>query len=195
MISGILLTAGCSSRFGSPKALAKWNNKLIFVHLQETLISSKVDEIIVVLGAFSDEIKPYLLNHKKVKFVYNKDYNFGQTSSFQAGLKFLSDRTSGVLLLPVDYPFVQAETIDALIDQFLKARPKVLIPTFDNHKGHPPIFDVSLKEKFLTMAHDAGINTIAHKYKDETVLTPVDDKGVVLTFNTVEEFKEVIDSL
>jgi len=92
MIACILLSAGLSQRFGSPKALAQWNTGTVIEHLQNLLVKSQVDEIIVVCGAHADQIKPHILEHKQVRFVYNKDYNFGQTSSFKAGLKSVSRR-------------------------------------------------------------------------------------------------------
>ena len=69
MISCILLSAGYSSRFGSPKALAKLNGQTIIEQLQKILVASILDEIIVVLGAFAEDIKSYLLKHKKIKLV------------------------------------------------------------------------------------------------------------------------------
>ncbi|VAX34845.1 hypothetical protein MNBD_UNCLBAC01-1087, partial [hydrothermal vent metagenome] len=86
MLSCILLSAGASARFGSPKALAKQpsNNRPIIEKIQKTLLKTKIDEIIIVLGAHAESIKPFLLKHKNIKVVYNKDHNFGQTSSFKA---------------------------------------------------------------------------------------------------------------
>src|SRR3990167_701833 len=107
MISCIVLSAGQNSRFGSPKALAKFKGRTVIEHLQIVLIASDLDEIIIVLGAFVNDIKPYLLKHKKIKVVYNKDYNLGQTSSFQTGLKVMDQQSQGVMLLPVDFPLVQ----------------------------------------------------------------------------------------
>jgi molybdenum cofactor cytidylyltransferase len=191
MISCILLSAGLSSRFGSPKALAKINDKHLIEELQNTLISSNIDEIIIVLGAHKEQIKPFLLKHKKVKVVYNKDYNFGQTSSFQVGLKSVSVLSEAVMLLPVDFPFIKIKTINCLIASYAKLNPKILIPSFDNQKGHPPLFSISLKEEFLDLSMEKGINSVSHHYTSETQLVPVNDKGCLCTFNTPEEFEKI----
>ena len=86
MISCILLTAGLSNRFRSPKALARLGQDTVIEHLQKTLINTQISDIVIVLGAEAETIKPFLLNHKKIRFVYNKNFNFGQTSSFKTGL-------------------------------------------------------------------------------------------------------------
>ena len=112
MISCILLSAGLSSRFGSPKALARINNISVIEHIQNTLDNSMVSEVIVVLGGHAKKIKSVVLKHKKVKYVYNKDYNLGQTSSFKIGLKHISTNSLAVMLLPIDYPLIQFKTIN-----------------------------------------------------------------------------------
>jgi len=191
-MSCILLTAGLSERFGSPKALAKINSTTsVIEHIQQMLLQTSIDEIIIVLGADAEEIKPFLLNHEKIKVVYNKDYREGQTSSFQTGLKNISPSTKGILLLPIDCPAIKPETIDMLCQQFLKNSSKIVIPSFQNHKGHPPIFPISLKKDFLALHHSQGINIVAQKHPSGTLVYPVDDSGVVKSFNTLEEFQDI----
>jgi molybdenum cofactor cytidylyltransferase len=191
MISCILLSAGKSSRFGSLKALADLNGQTIIEQLQRILLKTNIDEIIIVLGFEMERIKPFLLKHEKIQFVYNKDYNFGQTSSFKAGLAKVSSDSEGVLLLPVDYAFIRPETIDYLISQFRKASSsRITIPSFDGKKGHPLLFKSSLYPEYLALSNDVGINTIGQKYPNETQIIPVSDGGVIKTFNTPEEFEQ-----
>ena len=191
MITCVLLSAGLSQRFGSPKALAKLNDGTVVEHLQKMLAETQVCEIIVVLGAHADQIKPHILDHKKVRSVYNKDYNFGQTSSFKAGLEDVSDNTRGVLLLPVDYPIICADTIDLLIRNFLDNHPPILIPTFEGHKGHPPLFSIDLRKEILALDNEIGLNTIARAHQAETTVLPVEDVGVISAFNTLDEFERI----
>ena len=193
MIACILLSAGLSTRFGSPKALAKLNGRTVIEYVLQTLIDSKLDQIIVVLGAQADEIKAHILKHKKVKVVYNKDYNLGQTSSFKAGLEALQGE-SGIMLLPVDLPCIKKETIDQLIDQFLAQKPKILIPTYQQKRGHPPLFASNFKELFLGMDNLTGINSLEHQHESEIVFFPVDDPGIAKSFNTQEEFNAIRES-
>ena len=191
MISCVLLSAGESSRFGSPKALAKLNHGNVIENIQEKLLQVGVDEIVIVLGAWSQEIKTSLLKHTQIKVVYNKDYNLGQSSSFKVGLQQISPAAEGILLWPVDYPFILQATIQTLVDSFKKDVPLILIPTYQNKKGHPPIFHKRLKNEFLNLDHTKGINTIGQKYEDQVKLFPVNDSAVIKSFNTQEEFNEL----
>jgi len=185
MISSILLSAGLSQRFGSPKALAKLNETTTVIeHLQNVLLETQIDEIIIVLGADSTELKPYILNHKMVKFVYNKDYKLGQTSSFKTGLKEIAADSQAVLLLPIDYPFIKIETIESMIICFNNMLPNIIIPTYQEIKGHPPIFHTKLKSELLNLDDTVGINMLAQMHEKQTVFLPVDDQGILLSFNT-----------
>lgn len=193
MVSCVLLCAGYSSRFGSPKALAVLGGLRLIEKFQNILIASDLNEVIVVLGAHSADIEPYLLKHKKIKVVYNKDYNLGQTSSFKAALRAVSPSSQGIMLLPVDFPLIQAATINSLVNEFnrLKQKPLILIPTFQNKKGHPPIFHQSLAKEMGALKDEEGINTIVHRCADKVQLCPVTDEGILLSFNTREELAEI----
>lgn len=188
MLSCILLSAGASTRFGSPKALAEFGNTTVLGHILETLQLSEVPEIIIVLGAQAEEIKPVLLNHKTARIVYHKDHKFGQTSSFQAGLKEASPDAQGFFLWPVDYPWVRPETVRALQAAFLRHPQQMCIPTFHAKKGHPPVFPAALKETLLGLAPDTGVHTVLQK-QEKLNLLAVEDPGVRATFNTPEEFE------
>ena len=191
MVSCLLLAAGFSRRFGSPKALALINGVTIIEQLQSILIRSQVGEIVVVLGDHADDIKSHILNHKKIKVVYNKDYNLGQTSSFKVGLEAISTVALGVMLLPVDVPTIKVDTIDFLVNQFLLKRPPILIPTYNNIKGHPPIFNAIIKKTLLGMDNAVGLNTFEQERESDIVLLPVEDAGILRSFNTPEELEKI----
>ena len=191
MMSCILLSAGLSSRFGSHKALARLEKIPLIEHLQKMLISSKVSEIVVVLGASFEEIEPHIFKHEKIVCVRNPDYRLGQISSFKTGLKNVSANSLAALLLPVDYPLIKTETIDTLCDFFLARRPSIVIPTYQNRKGHPPIFHKKLTKQLLEWDASIGLNRFAEQMKPQTILSPVEDPGILLTFNTPAEFAEL----
>ena len=189
MISCVLLSAGESERFGSPKALARTSRRTAIEDLQNTLLSSIADEIIVVLGAYFDVLKPHVFNHKKVRIVYNKDYKLGQTSSFQAGLSIVGKETRAVLLAPVDCPFILTSTVDALIRHFKQSGPTVLIPAYQNKHGHPPVFNASLKTEILALSPSKGLNSLFAVHAPQTL--EINDPGIVQPFNTPAELEAI----
>ena len=195
MTSCILLAAGLSSRFGSPKALTKLHNITVIEHIQNTLINSNINEIVVVLGAHQKAINPYIYNHKKIISTFNADYELGQTSSFKTGLSIVSEESKNIFLLPVDYPLIKTETFNQIILSNQKNKSAITIPVFESRRGHPPLFDISLKQNFLNLENTLGINSIFQSYQKSINLHTVNDPGVTQTFNTPEEFRTLTKDL
>ncbi len=190
MFSCILLAAGENSRFGYPKGLATAQNRTVVQHIQETLVNSQINEIIVVLGAQKEKIEPHLLKHKKLIIVHNKDHKLGQTSSFKAGIKQASIKAKGFLLMPVDCPWITTATINSLLEHFTKTKPLILVPKYKDRNGHPPIFHKKLLPELLNLDTSVGVNSFIHAHQNKTEFLSTDDIGTVLTFNTQEEFQK-----
>jgi len=193
MISGILLSAGLSSRFGSPKALAVINNTPAITFLLEKLIATPLGEIIVVLGADRQQIEPCLFKHKMIQVVYNKDYKLGQTSSVQTGLRSIDPKASGFMILPVDCPFISTSTVEIMIGCFQTGRdPQIQIPAYQNHRGHPPVFDIRFKDEILNLDPSRhGIHEMLHNHPASVLTVELNDPGITQSFNTPEEFARI----
>ncbi len=192
MISCILLAAGVSLRFGSPKPLARIDSKTIIEFIQERLLSTGLSEIIVVLGNQAEAIAPFVLKNPRIKYVVNANYKLGQTSSFKTGLEAVSPESKGIMLLPADTPLIKPSTIDELIRIFLEKSPAILVPAYADRKGHPPVFSARLKEELLGLKNDEPVSSILRKRQAEILKVPVDDEGVTLSFNTPEELEQII---
>ena len=189
MITCILLSAGLSERFGSPKALACMGDGKVIEHLQNTLLQSSCDEIVIVLGAHAQQIQPSIFIHSRIRVVYNKDYFFGQTSSLQTGWRQINSSSIGVMFLPVDCPLIKPTTINEIIHHFNKSNPDILIPTYQNKKGHPPIFHQRLASKILDLPMDRGLNSLFTDHPPQTI--EINDPGIIKSFNTPEEFEKI----
>ena len=192
MISCILLSAGLSSRWGSPKALVKFKGTTLIEHHQYRLLKTDIGEIIVVLGAAAKEIAPFLIHHQNIKSVDNSDYLLGQTSSVKTALRHVSVQVSGIMVLPVDVPFVQIATFNLLIKNFYEDSSAIIIPCYKNIKGHPPIFPARMKEEILALDNTMGLNALLQSTKHKIRILPVDDPGIVSGFNTQEEWKSLL---
>jgi molybdenum cofactor cytidylyltransferase len=182
MISCVILAAGLSERFGSPKAMARIQSETCIELIQRNLLNTPCQEIIVVLGAYADKIQPYVFNHKRIRVVYNKNYKFGQISSAQTAVACLDPASLGSMFLPVDCPFLLPSTIETLINYFLQNQPNILVPTYCQKKGHPPIFHQKLNNEILSVPLNRGLNSL---FAAKTIQTlEINDPGITQTFNT-----------
>lgn len=190
MVSCIVLSAGESRRFGSPKALAQVRQQPIIDTLCKRLKQSQIAETIIVLGAHKVLIEPYLLKHTGIRVVYNNCYKFGQTSSFQTGLQSVSTHSTGCMLLPVDCPFMTVDTLNQIVNDFLKSPQKILLPSYKCRKGHPPVFPAFLYNEILMLDHNTGLNVFIHEHQTRSRVVEYEDPGIVQTFNTPEELAQ-----
>ena len=86
MISAILVGTGESKRMGANKLLLPWGRKTVLEHCFDTLVRSKVKEIVFALSDRSQEIRPQLekrsaSSEKRVKVEMNPDYRKGLSTS------------------------------------------------------------------------------------------------------------------
>ena len=64
LVSAIILAAGKSVRMGSCKQLLEFKGRPIITHIIENVSTSKVNEIILVLGFQADKIKKKIIVNK-----------------------------------------------------------------------------------------------------------------------------------
>ena len=194
MFSCVILAAGESRRFGSPKSLVEFEGQTLLNKLVMDLSQPDVDKIVVVLGSRAELIKHSILNHRLLQVVHNKDHNFGQTSSLQCGLRHVLPASKGILILPVDFPEILPDTYRKLIDHFKEEEPLILVPSFKGRKGHPLLFHSDIKEEYLSLGYEQGMNEVAHRRRNDVRVLKVDDPGVIQSFNSRKELKAIKDS-
>ena len=97
---------------GFPKALLRYRDET-FLDTLIGLFAARCQPVIVVLGAHADRIRERTL--RPATFVINADYQRGQTSSMQCGLRAVPAGAEGVLFTLVDHPAVAPATLDALL--------------------------------------------------------------------------------
>jgi molybdenum cofactor cytidylyltransferase len=140
-ISAILLAAGLSSRMGRPKSLLPWGGTTVLGQIVSTFASAGINEMIVITGGAREQVETLVVELAEdfpVRAVFNPDYEQGEMlSSIQAGLAALEPGTSAALIGLGDQPQVRAETVKNICAAFVKSRSPLVIPSFQNHRGHP----------------------------------------------------------
>ena len=102
MISGIVLAAGTSSRFGATKQIFILGSKPLVVHAIDALRDAGVGELIVVVGTTATPSRPSL--PPDVRIVRNPAYRDGQATSLAAGLHDVADDSEAAIVMQADQP-------------------------------------------------------------------------------------------
>lgn len=192
MIVAVVLSAGESSRMGSPKALLPLGGRLFIERIVSVLERSRVGKIIVVLGHNAQEIEPKIV-HLPVTIVVNRDYEQGQLSSLLAAIRSLeSDKVDGILVHLVDHPLLKASLVDRMIHLFYESGKLIVVPAFGGRRGHPVIFSSRLFPELLKTPLELGAKSVVHSHRDDTLEVETEDQGVVVDIDTPEEYHRYI---
>jgi molybdenum cofactor cytidylyltransferase len=188
MIPGLILAAGESSRMGQDKALLTYRGRTFLETIIQTLREADVSRVAVVLGHHAEEIQRGV-KLEDVEVVINPEYQRGQTSSLQAGLRALNSADlEAVVLCLVDHPLISADTVRALVMSFRRTGAPVVIPTFRNQRGHPVLIARALFSELLGLDPGEGANTVIRKYRTATQLVEVNDSGILLDVDDPETY-------
>jgi len=196
MIAAVVLSAGESSRMGSPKALLPISGVPFIEEIVRALKGTKIDRIIVVLGHHAEEIRKRIA-HLPVTFVVNRDYAKGQLSSLIVAIRSLeaekdTEKVDGVLVHLVDHPFISPALVDHMIDRFYETKKLIVIPRCGGRRGHPVIFSSRLFPELLSAPLEKGAKVVVHAHRDETLEIETDFAGVTIDIDTPEEYRQYL---
>ena len=138
-VVGVVLGAGRSSRFGSPKQLLPYGDTTLLGQVVRNANASALDRVVVVLGRASGEIRE-TLDFGRADVVENTAYGTGCASSLLAGLDAAGDDCGAIALLLGDQPGVTPGFIDLALDEWRRERPWALVCSYRGGLGHPFVF-------------------------------------------------------
>ena len=189
MISAILLAAGQSRRMGGDnKLIKKYNKKYLINHIVATLIKSKVNKIIVVLGFQSSKVRKIIVKNKKINFVFNKNYKSGMASSIKVGLRRISKRSIGFLIVQADMPKISRKIINKLYEAIKNKDKEIFVPIYKRKLGNPVGFKYSMLKKLKKIKGDKGAKKIIKRNKKKLYLVKVNAKSIFNDLNTPRDF-------
>jgi len=116
----LVLAAGGSRRFGSPKALAYFKGRTLIKLAVERVRAVVGEGFAVVVGAHADDLLS-VTDLAPAQIIRSEDWNFGHAASLRDGVTRTPDAAPGALITLVDQPLVTADDLDRLISAWEKA--------------------------------------------------------------------------
>ena len=190
LVSGLVLAAGSSQRFGSPKALAKFGSKTALERSVSVAVQAGCNPVTTVLGKDAKVVQE---QHAELdcKFVVNLDYSLPQLISIQTGIRSIPKDREGVALFLVDHPLIQVDTVKFLMKKFFECRNKIVRPVYKERGGHPTIFPCSIFKEILELPQDQSMRKL-FLTNERVVNVSVLDEMVIQDFDTKEEYIELV---
>ena len=189
MISAILLAAGQSKRMGGDNKLTKkYNKKYLINHILDTLIKSKIEKIIVVLGFQSSKVRRTIVKNKKINFVFNKNYKSGMASSIKTGLNRISKKSIGFLIVQADMPLISKKIVNTICYAVRNSNKEIVAPIYKRKMGNPIGFKRSMTRILNKTSGDSGAKKIILRNKKKLGLIKIYSKSIFKDFNTKRDF-------
>ena len=108
--AAVILAAGASTRFGSPKQLARIGGRTLVEHVVATARAAGLDPIVTVLPSGVDTPTGAVR-------VVNDDPAAGQSRSLRLGLAALEPDVGAAVVLLADQPTLSLETLQAVVTE------------------------------------------------------------------------------
>ena len=193
MICAIVLAAGCSSRMGSQKLLLPFGKSTVISHIVNQITNSKATKTYVIVGHEAEQVTE-ALSDEPVTIVHNPEYESGMLSSVRAGIQNIPDEYDSVLIALGDQPSITTKLIDEIILCFSESKKKIIIPKYNDKRGHPILLSTSLKNEILTNFDDVGLRGILRAHESDLYELIVSDHSVVSDMDYPEDYQREIES-
>ena len=190
MIAAILLAAGQSKRMVSENKLTKKIQGVPLIkHSVKNILASSIDELIIVLGYQKEIIEKLIDKNKKIKFIFNKDFEIGMSSSIKTGLNYLSKKNESFFICLGDMPMVNPN----VYNQIIKSRNKneIIVPVYKRQQGNPVLFAKSMKERIMGITDDVGAKKILELNKEKILNLEINDQSITRSFDTQDNFNSL----
>ena len=187
MISSILLAAGQSKRMnGENKLTKKFKGSSLIQHSIRNILASSIDELIIIVGYQKEIVEKLIDKNKKIKFIFNKDFESGMASSIKIGLNNLPKKTEFFFICLADMPMINMNIYNELIK--FKNNNKIIVPTYKGEQGNPILYSITMKNKIMSIKGDVGAKKILELNKDKVFNLETNDQNITKNFNTKENF-------
>jgi nicotine blue oxidoreductase len=159
--AAVVLAAGEATRFGAPK------QRLLLPVVLDRLRRSRVDEIVVVSGAYELELPGDTVSQgPPVRLVGCAEWALGPGASLRCGLAALGDDVEAAVVVLADGPGLSPEAVERVLAAW-RVQPGVTAASYEGSRGHPLV----LGREDWDDVPDEGLQTRPVR------LVPCDDLG------------------
>jgi molybdenum cofactor cytidylyltransferase len=168
----IVLAAGASRRFGSPKQLAQIDGRPLLQTAVARAVAVAGHAVTVVLGSGAAALTP-LLRHLPASVLVNRDWNEGIGSSLRAGVAILPGSCDGVLVALADQVAVTTPDLQRLVAAWRQRPEMIVAAAYAGITGVPAVFPRWCFPALAGLRGDEGARLLLRRYADRVVRLPL----------------------
>jgi len=162
--AAIILAAGASTRFGTPKQLLDWQGQPLLRQVVLQALATPASQIVVVLGAHFRRVAA-VIHGLPVTLAYNPHWQRGMSSSVALGLRAVRGQEDAALFLLADQPNVSSDLITRVIRAYASTRAPIVAPRHRKQRGNPVLFARELFPDLMQITGDQGGRPLIRRYR------------------------------
>lgn len=195
-IFAVIPAAGLSRRMGQPKLVLPVGASTVIGRVLTALQDGGVTSVSVVVRrddiALQDEVRRHGVDPLRPE-VDPTDMR----ASIEHALNAIEQTQHPTdddawLLLPADHPVMDAGLIQRLIARWQMIDSEVLIPTYDDRRGHPLIARWSTVADVRRLPADIGVNAWLRSPHTRVTEWPTDDPRVLCDLDCPEDYARLV---
>jgi len=193
-IGAVILAAGMSKRMGKPKLLLPLHGTPLFHYALKASIYHSLDPIVLIAGPYIETMRKLPHEFRQIEVLYNPNYATGMASSLKLGMEAMKGRVDAAIIFLADQPFVPAEVVQTLIEEYKKTRKegiRIVRPAYEGIVGHPILFDAELFSAFDSIAGDQGGKPIIQAHQDRMKIVSFDHSMWGRDVDTPEDLRQM----
>jgi molybdenum cofactor cytidylyltransferase len=191
-IAIILLAAGQSSRFGSPKMQAIIHEQPLLKHTLQTLGTLNHCELLVVVGPNQPVLQALADGHHSVVC---HDASMGIGHSISCGVRqalAINKHCQGFMIALADQVAISGRDYQRLLQAFQQGEPLVAA-SYQGVYGAPAIFDRRYASELMALRGDQGARRLLTQHA--TALTPVPIANAALDIDTPQDLQHYLKQI
>lgn len=175
-ITVVILAAGRASRMGREKLLLMLGDKPVIRRVAETVCHSELDGIsdtVVVANPRNRDSIRAVLAGLDLRIVCNPSFEQGLGTSIATGVgAAVGSDASALLLVQGDQPFVNAEVLRRLIDEWREHQSAFVASSYDEITTTPVIFSRALFAEMAALKGDVGARSVLRNHGGRAITFP-----------------------
>lgn len=185
-VAAVVLAAGESRRFGSPKQLAVLEGRSLLEHVLESARAAELRPVVAVVPPWLS--RPASMDDPRLSWIRNPDPQRGMSHSLRLGIAALPDEVDAAVVLLGDQPRIPLGHLHALLGA--RGDRPIVATLSEGHLSPPVLVERSHFGLVSELTGDVGLRQALAERPE--LVTAVEAAAPIRDVNTAEDLAELL---